>query len=205
MKMKITGCALLLAASSLLVVAQEIKIESFSQNGLLIWTNSSLNTTCRVEWASTANGPWHGSWESLTNLVVTNPVMTVSVPMFYRIVATVPMAPILTNITPQTALEMISTRLGNPDFVVIDVRTPGEYAAGHIKQALNIDYYGTTFQNQINALDKKKAYLIYCGSGTRSGKTLEIMKNVGFTQVYNLMYGYSTFATQSGAKAYVEP
>ena len=203
--MKMTGYALVLAASSLLAVAQEIKIESFSQNGLLTWTNSSLNTTCRVEWASSANGPWHGSWEALTNLVVTNPVMTVSVPMFYRIVATIPAAPIYTNITPQTALEMISTRLGNSDFVVMDVRTAGEYAAGHIKQAVNIDYYGTTFQNQLGALDKKKTYLIYCGSGTRSGKTLEIMKNMGFSQVYNLMYGFSTFAAQSGAKAYVEP
>lgn len=205
MNIKLTCGGLILVAMNSLALAQGIKIESLSQNGILTWTNSSLNITCRVEWASSVNGPWRSSWESLTNIVVTNPAMAVSVPMFYRVVANIPAVQIATNIAPQAALEMISTRLGNSDFVVIDVRTAGEYATRHIKQALNIDYYSTTFQNDINALDKKKTYLLYCGSGTRSGKTLDIMKYQGFMQVYNMMYGFNTFASLSGAQAYVEP
>jgi len=205
MNIKLTWCLLALTAMQWQARAQEIKIESLSQNGLLTWTNSNLYATCRVEWASSVNGPWHGSWDALTNIVVTNQTVSVSVPMFYRVVAVIPTVQIITNITPQTALEMITERFGSADFVVLDVRTSGEYVSGHIKQAVNMDYYSTSFQTSLDALDKKKTYLVYCGSGTRSGKAVDIMKTQGFMKVYNLLYGFSTFAAQSGARAYVEP
>lgn len=68
---------------------------------------------------------------------------------------------------------------------VIDVRTPAEFAAGHIKGAVNIDVEGSEFDAQINALPKGEAYLVYCRSGNRSKTAAGIMKAAGFTNVYD--------------------
>ena len=73
------------------------------------------------------------------------------------------------------------------NFVIIDVRTPEEYANGHIENAINLDYYSKTFKDELNKLDKNKAYLIYCRSGRRTGTVLDIMKGLGFTEVYNML------------------
>src|SRR5213594_934791 len=82
---------LLLLIGFLIVPAlvAELIISSFNQNGELTWTNSAAtNATYRVEWASSATGPW-SSFDSLTNLTLlsaTSNVVTVKVPMFYRVV-----------------------------------------------------------------------------------------------------------------------
>lgn len=73
--------------------------------------------------------------------------------------------------------------------VVLDVRTPREYEAGHLENAVLIDFNAPGFLNQINTLDKEKTYLLYCRSGNRSGKALKIMKNEGFERVYHLEGG----------------
>jgi rhodanese-related sulfurtransferase len=70
--------------------------------------------------------------------------------------------------------------------VVLDVRTPEEYAAGHVPGADNIDYYATSFRSRLDALDKDAAYAIYCRSGNRSADTLQIMTELGFTDVREL-------------------
>lgn len=77
------------------------------------------------------------------------------------------------------------------DAVVIDVRTPEEYASGHAGDALNIDFYDKDFRQSLDALDKENAYFIYCRSGSRSGRTLSMMKDLGFTRVYDLAGGWS--------------
>ena len=51
---------------------------------------------------------------------------------------------------------------------VIDVRTPGEFAEGHIPGAKNIDYRNRNFRKRIGKLDKSKEYLVHCRSGGRS-------------------------------------
>jgi rhodanese-related sulfurtransferase len=70
--------------------------------------------------------------------------------------------------------------------VVVDVRTPEEYAQSHIKGAKNIDVMKDDFAAEIAKLDKKAAYKVYCRSGRRSGKALETMKGAGFSDVENL-------------------
>ncbi|MDF1568939.1 MAG: rhodanese-like domain-containing protein [Spirochaetaceae bacterium] len=80
---------------------------------------------------------------------------------------------------------------GDGDAVVIDVRTPEEYASGHAGDALNIDFYDKDFRQSLDALDKESAYFIYCRSGSRSGRTLSLMKDLGFTRVYDLAGGWS--------------
>lgn len=72
---------------------------------------------------------------------------------------------------------------------VVDVRTPAEYAAGHVKGAINIDVEGSTFNDKIAKLDKNAAYALYCHSGRRSGLAADAMTKAGFTRVINLKGG----------------
>lgn len=79
------------------------------------------------------------------------------------------------------------------DVQLIDVRTPGEYSQGKIGEAVNIDFYGTSFEAEIKKLDKTKKTLVYCASGGRSGKTAKMMKDLGFKEVYDLKGGYGNW------------
>ena len=64
---------------------------------------------------------------------------------------------------------------------VIDVRTAGEYATGHLEGALNIDIQGSDFATQIDALDHSANFVIYCRSGNRAGQAVSYMQDHGFT------------------------
>lgn len=75
------------------------------------------------------------------------------------------------------------------NIIVIDVRTKEEYDSGHIKNAINIDFYSDDFEKEISVLDKNKEYMIYCRSGGRSSEALEIMKEMGFKNVSELEGG----------------
>jgi thioredoxin len=76
-----------------------------------------------------------------------------------------------------------------PDAPIIDVRTPGEFSQGHLKNAVNYDISTNEFANQIASLDKSKPVLIYCLSGSRSTYAVSYMKSQGFKQVYELNGG----------------
>lgn len=76
---------------------------------------------------------------------------------------------------------------------LLDVRTPGEFNAGHIKTADNIDFTGSDFREKVAKLDREKPILIYCHSGNRSGKASLILKELGFKEVYDLQGGYSNW------------
>lgn len=82
---------------------------------------------------------------------------------------------------------------------LIDVRTPDEYAEGHIASAVNIDYYSDSFLEDVKAqypLDKPLA--VYCRSGKRSAGAAKKLANAGYT-VYNLKGGYLAW-TESGRR-----
>lgn len=70
--------------------------------------------------------------------------------------------------------------------VLLDVRTPGEYAEGHLAGSTNVDYENPGFSDEIQKLDKNKPYLVYCRSGRRSAAAMQQMKDAGFTNVTNL-------------------
>ena len=72
---------------------------------------------------------------------------------------------------------------------VLDVRTPEEFAKGHIQGAKNVDLLDDTFEAGLSGLDKNKAYLVHCASGGRSTRSLEVFKKLGFTKVYHLEGG----------------
>ena len=93
------------------------------------------------------------------------------------------------DITPQEVFALIQNNQKNPDFVIIDVRTPQEFTGERIENATNIDFYSETFRDMLNNLDKNKTYLIYCRSGARSGSTLDIMADLDFKDVNNISGG----------------
>ena len=76
-----------------------------------------------------------------------------------------------------------------PNAVLIDVRSAGEFAGGKLRGARNIDIMSSTFVSQIKNLQKGKTYLIYCRSGNRSAQACEIMGEEGFENVKNLSGG----------------
>ena len=69
------------------------------------------------------------------------------------------------------------------DLVILDVRTPEEFAEGHLEGALMIDFYDGDFAERIGDLDPSVPYLIYCRSGNRSSQTADIMADLGFDDV----------------------
>lgn len=82
----------------------------------------------------------------------------------------------------------------NTDMVLLDVRTPEETAAGKIKGAIEIDYFGDNFSYEIDKLNKDKHYLVYCKSGGRSAKSIALMKEKGFEKCTNLKGGYTAWS-----------
>ena len=79
-----------------------------------------------------------------------------------------------------------SQKITEPDVIILDVRTPEEFASGHIEGALNIDFNSGDFANEITRLNPSETYAIYCRSGNRSGQAASIMHKAGFHDVSNL-------------------
>lgn len=84
-----------------------------------------------------------------------------------------------THLQPTDAQALIATG----DVEVLDVRTPEEYAEGHIDGATLIDFYEPDFVDRIAELDRGVSYVVYCRSGHRSGQTVALMARQGFTAV----------------------
>jgi rhodanese-related sulfurtransferase len=79
--------------------------------------------------------------------------------------------------------------VAEPEVTVIDVRTPEEYASGHLAGAVNVDVEAPGFAAAIQTLDPQRAYAVYCRSGRRSALAADAMAGAGFTQVTNLSGG----------------
>ena len=74
--------------------------------------------------------------------------------------------------------------------VVLDVRTQEEFESGYIPKAINIDIkMGPSFIDEINSLDKTKSYYVYCRSGARSSQAVQLMRELGFNNTFNLLGG----------------
>ena len=93
------------------------------------------------------------------------------------------------NVEPGEAQTLIRENAGNRDFVVLDVRTPDEFAQGHLEGAVLVDYRSPGFREEMAGLDRKRTYLVYCRTGNRSNRALGIMKDLGFRSYYHLEGG----------------
>lgn len=96
------------------------------------------------------------------------------------------------TISTEEAKSLIVENQGNINFVILDIRTPEEFAEGHIDGAQNVDFYDS-FEPEITKLDKNRTYLIYCRSGNRSNTANDIFKQLGFKEVYELDGGYNAW------------
>ena len=103
---------------------------------------------------------------------------------------------IIRDITTQDAFTLIQNNEGNADFVILDVRTLGEYSEGHIENALNMDYYSATLVAELGELDKTKTYLVYCSSGSRSRQAVDTMAGLDFWVVYNMLGGITKWVAE---------
>ncbi len=92
-----------------------------------------------------------------------------------------------------SANEFESKLAAMPNAQLIDVRTPEEFNAGYIKGALNINYQGSTFMEEVAKLDKTKPTFVYCRSGGRSSESCNYMANQGFKELYELEDGISSW------------
>jgi phage shock protein E len=70
--------------------------------------------------------------------------------------------------------------------VVIDVRTSGEFAEGHLDGAINLDVESGAFEQALSELDPTQSYIVYCRSGRRSSIAAAWMAEQGFADVTDL-------------------
>ncbi len=96
---------------------------------------------------------------------------------------------VIEDLTLEEAFVLMEDSRYDDNFIIIDVRTPEEYAGGHVEKAINLDYYSETFADELDKLDKDNIYLIYCQTNRRSGLALDIMAELGFREVYNMLGG----------------
>ena len=94
--------------------------------------------------------------------------------------------PIIQDISKNDVLDLLEDKSIN----IIDLRTDEEFSKVSIKYSYNIDFQKREFIDNLNLLDKKKAYIIYCKSGNRSEKASLIMKSLGFKVIYHYKKGY---------------
>ena len=80
--------------------------------------------------------------------------------------------------------------LSEKNSVIIDVRTPEEFQTSKIPNSINIDFYNPqNFMLEIEKLDRDIQYYVYCRTGVRSANTCQLMNEMGFKKVYNLIGG----------------
>ncbi|MEO9476838.1 MAG: rhodanese-like domain-containing protein [Cyclobacteriaceae bacterium] len=91
---------------------------------------------------------------------------------------------IVTVNTAEEVIDVLST-----DLQLIDVRTPAEYSAGHIKNATLINIQDPDFESKMDQMNKEKPVMVYCAVGGRSSRAVALIQDLGFSKVYNYKGG----------------
>ena len=93
------------------------------------------------------------------------------------------------NVSPKDAEALIKDQ---PGVLILDIRTPDEFAKGHIPGAKNVDFFSDDFEKQVAALDSSKPVLVHCASGNRSSQAVEKIAALRkFKGIYHLKAGFS--------------
>lgn len=79
---------------------------------------------------------------------------------------------------------------------IIDVRTPEEFAEGHIDNAANVNWLGDHFIADAEKFDKTKPVFAYCKSSARSKKASEKLQELGFKNIYELEGGFMKWSAE---------
>lgn len=87
------------------------------------------------------------------------------------------------------SVESFEANMDADGTTIVDVRTPEEFAAGHIDGAINIELGSPGFDDLLEQMDPDSTYAVYCQSDNRSGQAVQRMLSNGFTSVYHLNGG----------------
>ncbi|HKI88950.1 MAG TPA: T9SS type A sorting domain-containing protein [Draconibacterium sp.] len=101
------------------------------------------------------------------------------------------------KLTAQQCDSLIKANEDNPEFIILDVRTPGSWAPDHLEGSINRNYFDSNFDAQLAALPRQKMYLVHCQSGSRSAGTVIKMKNLQFAEIYEMSGGISAWKSAS--------
>lgn len=96
----------------------------------------------------------------------------------------------LNNLTPEAFVKMAEQ---HPNAKILDVRTAAEFRNGTILNAENMDYLGDQFWDQFEHLPTDRHLLVFCRTGRRSVRVCTLLKNAGFTRVYNMDGGLTAW------------
>lgn len=99
----------------------------------------------------------------------------------------------LRDVTPQDAFAALQS---DSSIIVLDIRTPREFSAGHIEGAININYYARDFAEKIGELDPQRPYLMYCQAGGRSHALMRAFSRSPFVDVMHIPAGFSGWRRQ---------
>jgi rhodanese-related sulfurtransferase len=99
-----------------------------------------------------------------------------------------------TSATEKLGIEEFAEKITDTSITVLDVRTPMEFAQGHIDRAVNIDFQGSNFEKEVLDLDKDAPIAVYCRSGNRSSQAVKVMEKLGFTNLYDMDGGVIDWA-----------
>ncbi|UGS24717.1 rhodanese-like domain-containing protein [Flavobacterium channae] len=88
-------------------------------------------------------------------------------------------------------------KMMQPDVQLVDVRTPEEFAEGHIENAINMDINGDNFEASVANLDKEKPVMVYCKAGGRSAKAAAKLKEMGFKSISDLDGGITNWNSEN--------
>ena len=116
------------------------------------------------------------------------PIVTVATPAPKPAPKPEPVIPqtYVTKITHVDALGSRDVLAADENVVILDIRTPKEFNAGHLKGAVNVDFYADDFEQQLSKLDKSTEYLLHCRSGGRSNRSLKTFKKLGFKHIIHM-------------------
>jgi rhodanese-related sulfurtransferase len=122
-----------------------------------------------------------------------------------NIIGTVLLSAIIVSCTAQTKTALTADEFEKQittqkNIQILDVRTPGEFFGGHIKNALQADWNDKTeFERRIAFVDKNKPVYVYCQAGGRSAAAADKMRKAGYKNVYELTGGINAWRAASKA------
>jgi len=91
------------------------------------------------------------------------------------------------DVRPVSQTEMLKRiERNDPATLIVDVRTPEEYAAGHVPGAVNIPYTHLPARASALAVGGDKDIVLYCQTGVRAGRAAERLRQHGFTRLLHL-------------------
>ena len=108
-----------------------------------------------------------------------------------------PAAPIEAPASPvRVGVAEFANVIASPGVTIVDVRTPQEFAEGHIEGAVNIPVELPDFMDQVSQLDPNGTYAVYCRSGNRSQPAVAGMSSVGINGIYELESGTTGWTSE---------